>query len=93
MKFEFTKREELEIINKKFGDEDSELYDYWELMNEEEILITDAQLFADEAYCENKFNSLEEFAQNASESEGCTIENILERLRKMLDRGILQILV
>jgi hypothetical protein len=91
MKFEFLKEKELELINNRFAEEDSIDYDNWDLMTDEEILITDAGMFANEAYCKNEFNSLEEFAINASEGEGCTIENIINRLEKMLDKGILKI--
>ena len=42
LKFEFNKVKELEEINKRFSNEDSADYDNWDLMNEEEILITDA---------------------------------------------------
>jgi hypothetical protein len=47
-------------------------------------------MFVNEAYCENKFNSLEEFAKNASEGEGDTIENTIKRLEEMLNKGILK---
>jgi len=55
------------------------------------ISICDAQMFADEAYCENEFDSLEEFAKNASEGEGDTIENTIKRLNEMLIKGILKL--
>jgi hypothetical protein len=91
MKLEFLKQEELELINNRFAEEDSTEYDDWDLMTDEEILITDAAMFADEAYCENEFNSLEEFAKNASEGEGDTIENTIKRLNEMLNKGILKL--
>ena len=40
---------------------------------------------------EDEFNSLEEFAKNASEEEGDTIENTIKRLEEMLNKGILKI--
>jgi len=89
MKFEFLKQEELELINNRFAEEDSIDYDNWDLMTDEEMLIYDAQMFADEVYCDNEFDSLEEFAQNASEEEGDTIENTIKRLNEMLNKGIL----
>ena len=90
MKFEFLKEKELELINNRFSEEDSIDYDNWDLMTYEERLITDAGMFANEAYCENEFNSLEEFAKNASEGEGDTIENTIKRLEEMLNKGILK---
>lgn len=91
MKFKFLKQEELELINNRFAEEDSIDYDNWDLMTDEEILITDAAMFVDEAYCDNEFNSIEEFAKNASEEEGDTIENTIKRLNEMLNKGILKI--
>ena len=90
-KLEFLKQEELELINNRFAEEDSIDYDNWNLMTNEEILITDAAMFVDEVYCDNEFNSLEEFAKNASEGEGDTIENTIKRLEEMLNKGILKI--
>ena len=89
MKFTFLKHKELELINNRFAEEDSVDYDYWHLMNKEEVLITDAAMFVDEAYCDNEFESIEEFAKNAYESEGDSVKNIIKRLNQMLDKGIL----
>lgn len=91
MKLEFLKQEELEAINNRFAKEDSNEYDDWDLMTNEEILITDAAMFVDEVYCDNEFNSLEEFAKNASEEEGDTVENTIKRLNEMLVKGILKL--
>jgi hypothetical protein len=91
MKLEFVKYKELELINNRFAEEDSIDYDNWDLMTDEEMLICDAQMFADEVYCENEFNSLEEFAKNASEGEGDTVENTIKRLNEMLNKGILKL--
>jgi hypothetical protein len=91
MKFEFLKYKELELINNRFAEEDSIDYDNWDLMTDEEMLICDAQMFADEAYCDNEFDSLEEFAKNASEGEGDTVENTIKRLNEMLNKGILKL--
>jgi hypothetical protein len=91
MKLEFLKQEELEAINNRFAEEDSNEYDDWDLMTNEEILITDAAMFVDEVYCDNEFNSLEEFAKNASEEEGDTVENTIKRLNEMLVKGILKL--
>ena len=92
MKFEFLKEAELELINNRFANEDSIDFDNWDLMTDEEILICDAEMFANEAYCDNEFNSIEEFAKNVSEEEGDTVESILERVNEMLDKGILKLI-
>jgi hypothetical protein len=91
MKLEFLKQEELEAINNRFAEEDSNEFDDWDLMTNEEILITDAAMFVDEVYCDNEFNSLEEFAKNASKEEGDTVENTIKRLNEMLNKGILKL--
>jgi len=91
MKFEFLKEKELELINNRFAEENSVDYDNWDLMTDEEILITDAAMFVDEAYCDNEFDSLEEFAKNASEEEGDIVENTIKRLNEMLIKGILKL--
>ena len=91
MKFKFLKEKELELINNRFAEEDSIDYDNWDLMTDEEILITDAAMFVGEAYCDNEFNSIEEFVKNASEEEGDTIENTIKRLNEMLIKGILKL--
>ena len=91
MKFKFNKVKELEEINNRFSNEDSIDYDNWDLMNEEETLITDAAMFESEAYIENKFNSIEEFVNNVIEVEGDSYENTLNRIKQMLDRNILKI--
>ena len=92
MKFEFLKEAELELINNRFANEDSIDFDNWDLMTDEEILICDAEIFVNEAYCDNEFNSIEEFAENVSEEEGDTVESVLERVNEMLDKGILKLI-
>ena len=91
MKFEFVKEKELELINNRFAEEDSIDFDNWDLMTDDEILICDAEMFVNEAYCDNEFDSIEEFAKNASEGEGDTIENTIKRLNEMLIKGILKL--
>jgi hypothetical protein len=91
MKLEFLKQEELEAINNRFAEEESIEYDDWDLMTDEEILITDAAMFVDEAYCDNEFDSLEEFAEKLSLEEGDTVENTIKRLNEMLNKGILKL--
>ncbi len=92
MKFEFLGEEALELINDRFAEEDSIDFDNWDLMTDEEMLICDAGMFANEAYCDNEFDSIEEFAKNASEGEGTTVENVMKRLKEMLDKGILKLI-
>ena len=92
MKLEFLKEAELELINNRFAEENSIDYDNWDLMTDEEILICDAGMFANEAYCDNEFSSIEEFAKNASEGEGDTVENTIKRLNEMLDKGMLKLI-
>ena len=91
MRFTFLKQEEFELMSNRFADDDSINYDNWNIMTEEEMLICDAQMFADGFYCDNKFNSIEEFAKNLSKEEGSTVENIIKRLNEMLDKGILKL--
>ena len=91
LKFKFNKVKELEEINNRFSNEDSIDYDNWDLMEEEETLITDAAMFESEAYVENKFNSIEEFTKNVIEVEGDSFQSTLNRIKQMLDKNILEI--
>jgi len=91
LKFKFNKIKELEEINNRFSNKSSIDYDNWDLMNEEETLITDAAMFEDEAYCSNKFNSIEEFIKNVIEVEGDSFQSTLNRIKQMLDKNILEI--
>mgnify|MGYP003971877055 CR=1 FL=1 len=90
LKFEFLKKSEVEKINNRFSNEDSIDFDNWNLMSEEEILIMDAAMFVDEAYCDNKFNSIKEFANNVVEEEGDSFESTVDRINKMLNKNILK---
>ena len=92
MKVEFLKEVELELIHNKFSDEDSIDFGNWNLMTDEEMLICDAEMFADEVYCDNEFDSIEEFAVNISDDEGSTAEFVMKRLKEMLDKGILKLI-
>lgn len=87
----FKKQVEYDIFNDRFFDEDSIDFEREDLMSEEDILIRDAALFADEAYVDNEFETLSDFAREASGSEGSTFENCLERLNEMIKRNILEI--
>ena len=69
MKLKFLKQKELEIINNKFSDEDSVDYDNWDLMSEEERLITDAAMYADGAYIDNEFEDLDKWCKEVGGSE------------------------
>ena len=92
MKVEFLKEVELELIHNKFSDEDSIDFGNWNLMTDEEMLICDAEMFTDEVYCDNEFDSIEEFAVNISDDEGSTAEFVMKRLKEMLDKGILKLI-
>ena len=69
MKLKFLKQKELEIINNKFSDEDSVDYDNWDLMSEEERLITDAAMYVDGAYIDNEFEDLDKWCKEVGGSE------------------------
>ena len=91
LKFRFLKGIELEVINDVFGNEDSEKFDNWDLMTDEEELITDAAMFVDEAYADNCFDSIESFAREVVEEEGDSFESTMSRINSMLDKGILKV--
>jgi len=87
----FKKQAEYDIFNDRFFDEDSIDFEREDLMSEEDILIRDAALFVDEAYVDNNFRTLSDFAREASGSEGSTFESCLRRLNEMIKRNILEI--
>ena len=67
MKLELTEtaKQELKVINKKINDDDS-AYDN---LTKRELLLTDAELYVEDAYEENEFDNLEEWCKLAQESE------------------------
>ena len=48
-------------------------------------------MFVDEAYVDDSFKTLSDFAIEASGSEGSTVESCLGRLNEMIKRNILEI--
>lgn len=60
---------ELERINNLYGDESSPKYDEWDEMSEQEILIADAGMYANEAYIKNEFDDLDEWCQEVGPLE------------------------
>ena len=67
MKLELTEtaKQELKVINKKINDDDS-AYDN---LTERELLLTDAELYVEEAYEDNEFDNLEDWCKLAQQSE------------------------
>ena len=98
MKFEFLKEKELELINNRFAEEDSIDYDNWDLMTDEEILITDAAMYVDGAYIDNEFEDLDEWCKEVDGSEyeeEYLINNpnvVREKIDLMLKKNIITII-
>ena len=72
MKLQLTKQAaaELEVINKRIDDAGDEGYDaVCEALNERELLVTDAGLYVNEAYVDNKFSDLDVWCQETGEGE------------------------
>jgi hypothetical protein len=67
MKLQLTEtvKQELKVINKKINDDDS-AYDN---LTERELLLTDAELYVEEAYEDNEFDNLEDWCKLAQQSE------------------------
>ena len=62
-------QKEIERLNLLYGEENSLEYDNWEKMSELETLITDAGMYADGAYEENKFDDLNEWCKSVGPME------------------------
>ena len=100
MKLQLTKTTELELnrLNNIYGDEKSPEYDYWDKMSELERLITDAGMYADGAYEENKFDDLNEWCKSVGPMEyNQTYLNthpnaVRSKINKMLRKNIIEIL-
>ena len=56
-----------------------------------DTLVFDMGMYINGAYCVNKFETVEEFAKNASESEGCTIKKIIDKIENALKFNIIEI--
>ena len=91
-------QKELERLNLLYGEENSPEYDYWDKMSELETLITDAGLYADGAYEENKFDDLNEWCKSVGPMEyNQTYLNthpnaVRSKINKMLRKNIIEIL-
>ena len=91
-------QKELKRLNLLYGEENSLEYDNWEKMSELETLITDAGMYADGAYEENKFDDLNEWCKSVGPMEYeqtylNTHPNIVRsKINKMLRKNIIEIL-
>jgi len=90
MKFQLTKQAELEleVINAKFEVDD----DAYDQFNEREIFITDAGLYADDAYVEaSEYDDLNEYCKAVQESEYDNDDEnyVLNKINKMIAEGVL----
>ena len=98
MKLKFLKQKELKVINNRFSEEDSIDYDNWDLMSEEERLITDAAMYVDGAYIDNEFEDLDEWCKEVGGSEyeeEYLINNpnvVREKIDLMLKKNIITII-
>ena len=74
-----------------FTDEAPEdIHPYSDLSNYDK-LVFDMGMYIDEAYCVNEFETIEEFAKNASEGEGCSVKEIIEKIEKSIKYEIIEI--
>ena len=91
-------QKELTRLNLLYGEENSLEYDNWEKMSELETLITDAGMYADGAYEENKFDDLNEWCKSVGPMEyNQTYLNthpnaVRSKINKMLRKNIIEIL-
>lgn len=91
-------QKEIERLNLLYGEENSLEYDNWEKMSELETLITDAGMYADGAYEENKFDDLNEWCKSVGPMEyNQTYLNthpnaVRSKINKMLRKNIIEIL-
>ena len=91
-------QKELKRLNLLYGEENSLEYDNWEKMSELETLITDAGMYADGAYEENKFDDLNEWCKSVGPMEyNQTYLNthpnaVRSKINKMLRKNIIEIL-
>ena len=88
---------ELNIINSKYGDEESPFCDDWDEMSNEEQLITDAGLYSDGAYEENEFDDLDTWCRvvGPMEYEQTYLNThpnaVREKINEMLRLGLIEI--
>jgi hypothetical protein len=90
-------QKELKRLNLLYGEENSLEYDNWEKMSELEVLITDAGMYADGAYEQNKFDDLNEWCKSVGPMEyNQTYLNthpnaVRSKINKMLSKNIIEI--
>ena len=67
MKFQLTKtaKAELKVINAQLKKSD----EYYDKMNKRELLISDAMLYVEDAYVDNKFKRLDNWCKRTSGGE------------------------
>jgi hypothetical protein len=63
---------------------------YYDFSSYDQLLF-DMQMFVEEAYVENIFERIEDFAIEISLSEGSEYNNVLERINKALELNLVEI--
>jgi hypothetical protein len=102
MKFVLTKeaKKELKAINKRIDEAlESDFFDdYDEVMDEmskRELLVLDAGFYVDGAYCENKFDDLDEWCREVQEIEynpkylSYHPDAVKDKVNKMIEENII----
>jgi hypothetical protein len=90
MKLELTKQaeKELELVNVNFEDDGFEYED----LSEREMLIADAGMYCDEAYIDNEFTDLKEWARELGMCESETDSDAMfEKINKMIELEIVKV--
>ena len=70
--------------------EDSDIDLYYDFSSYDQLLF-DMQMFVEEAYVENAFERIEDFAIEISLSEGSEYNNVLERINKAIELNLVEI--
>ena len=92
-KLVLTKLAEKELMNllkiqNQLANSDIDLY--YDFSSYDQLLF-DMQMFVEEAYVENIFERIEDFAIEISYSEGSEYNNVLERINKALELNLVEI--
>jgi hypothetical protein len=88
-------KQELNRLNNLYGDENSSEYDNWDDMSKLEMLVTDAGMYAEGAYIENKFDDLDEWCRAVQEIEydpKYLIDHpdaVKDKINKMIEENII----
>jgi len=93
MKLELTSLAKEELVRlHKIQDEliESDIDLYFDFSSYDQLLF-DLELFVEEAYVENKFDDINRFAIEISDSEGSDVEFVLERLNKAKQLNLITI--